>query len=729
MSDTKEIVRTASTFNCGGRCPLRLHIKAGKIIKVEGDDAQEPEQLRSCLRCRALRHLVYHPDRLKYPMKRAGAKGKSEFERITWDEALETVARQLKHVKQTYGNASIFFTGGGYNGVLHSGREAVGRLLAMFGGYTTRYGNISTEGCLWASQVSYGTTLVGNSREDLLNSRLIILWGWDPVRIIHGTDTIGNLIKAKEAGIRIICIDPRYHDTAALLADQWIPIRPGTDTAMMVSMAYTMIQEGLYDKEFLDRYTVGFDRFSDYVMGKEDGIKKTPAWAEKITGVPAETIVYLSREYATTKPAALMDCYGPARSAMGEQFNRCAITLTAMTGNIGRHGGSAAGGLMRIPMGNVRAAGTPGVKNPIEASAAAGNVVDLKARLAYSIHSNKIFDAFLKGKAGGYPADIKMAWFAGGNYLNQLGNTNKGVRALASLDFFVVSELFMTPTAKFADILLPVTLFPEHNDLTGPWTSGPYVTFSTKAIEPPGECKSDWEIAKELAAKLGFEDFDKISEEDWLKKSAINPEGKPIQDYAGFKRDGVARIKLAEPFVAFKKQIDNPEVNPFPTPSGKIEIYSQRVADLNNPLCPPIPKYFSLGEDLNHPLRQKYPLQFISPHAKNRVHSSLDNVDWLREIEPHRMWINPVDAKERRISDGDLVYVFNDRGKLSITARVTERIMPGVVCIFEGAWYDPDEEGIDRGGCANVLTDDGYTEGGACTLNTVVVQVSKEKDK
>lgn len=663
-------------------------------------------------------------------MKRSGRKGEGLFERITWEEAIATIAQQLKNVKQTHGNSSIFLNGGGYVGALHNGRAALARLLAMFGGYTTNYGNISAEGPLWASQVSYGTALVGNSRDDFLNSRLIILWGWDPVRIIHGTDTVINLIKAKEAGTRIICVDPRYNDSAALLADQWIPIRPGTDTAMMAGMAYTMIQDNLYDRVFLDRYTVGFDKFSDYVLGKEDGIKKTPVWAENITGVPAETIERFTREYASTKPAALIDAWGPARSATGEQFHRCAIVLTAMTGNIGRHGGSAAGGLTRIPLGTVHLSGISTVKNPVEANASpTRNPADLKARLVCNIHTNKMFDAFLRGKAGGYPADIKLAWFVGGNYLNQYGNTNKGVRALASLDFFVVSELFMTPTAKFADILLPATTFLEHNELTGPWTTGPYVTFSNKAIESPGECKSDREIARELAIKLGFADFDSSSEEDVLRKSAIDPQGTPIQDYDGFKGKGIARIRLSEPLVAFKKQINNPEANPFPTPSGKIEIYSQQVADLNNPLCSPIPKYLSFGEDINHPLMQKYPLQLLSPHARNRVHSSLHNVDWLQEIEPHRMWINPMDAEPRHIVNGDLVYVFNDRGKLSIPAWLTERIMPGVVCIFEGAWYDPDAEGIDRGGCVNVLTDDDYTPGGACTLNTVLVQVSKEKDK
>jgi anaerobic dimethyl sulfoxide reductase subunit A len=727
-SETK-IVRTTSTFDCGGRCPLRLYVKDGIITRVEGDDIQEPGQLRACLRCRAYRHWVYHPDRLKYPMKRVGNKGAGKFKRITWDEALETIAGELRRVKDTCGNSSIFLTGGGPLAALHNGLSATARLLSMFGGYTTSYGNVSSEGPVWAVMTSYGDVMVGHSREDLLNSRLIVMWGWDPVRMISGTDTVCNLIKAKEAGIRIISIDPRYHDSAALLADQWIPIIPGTDTAMMVSMAYVIAKEDLHDKGFLDKYTVGFDKFADYVLGIEDGIQKTPAWAEAITGVPALTIEGLAREYATTKPAALMDCQGPARSAMGEQYNRCAIALTAMTGNIGRHGGSAAGGLMGIPVGHMfRSAGIPGLRNPTEVGGPSiRGTLDLSLRLVRRVHSNKIFDAFLKGKAGGYPADIKLAWCVGGNPLNQFGNTNKGAQALTSLEFLIVSEMFMTPTAKFADILLPVTSAAERNDLTRPWPSGPYFTFVNKAIEPPEECKSDLEIATELAERLGLKDFNPHSEEEWLKEFLEkNPEyADHIKDHDKFKREGIHRVRLTEPIVAFKKEIEDPDNNPFPTPSGKIEVFSQRAAELDNPLCPPIPKYVSTWEDRNDPLIGEYPLQLLSPHAKNRVHSSLYNVDWLREIEPHRVWINSVDAEARGIKDGDEVYVFNERGKLAITAWVTERIIPGVVCIFEGAWYDPDEEGIDRGGCANVLTNDAYSEGGAAALNTALVQVNK----
>jgi anaerobic dimethyl sulfoxide reductase subunit A len=606
---------------------------------------------------------------LKYPLKRVGPKGKGQFERISWDQAFDAITDKLKKTKETSGNSSIFLgTHFGYQGQLHSGSYAMARLLAMFGGYTTYYGNASSEACIWASLTQYGSIMVGHSRDDFLNSKLIILWGWDPARMISGTNTTYWLIRAKEAGSK------------------------------------------------------------DYVTGLEDGIEKTPAWAEAITGVKAQTIEELAQEYATTKPASLMDCMGAARSAMGEQYTRCAMTMCALTGNVGRSGGSAGGGLMTLPIGHLFMGPTiPGVKNPVEAGGPSlRGSVDLQLRLARRIHVNKIFDAILKGKDGGYPADIKLAWLLGNNFLNQLCNTNKAAQALRKLNFLIVSELFMTPTAKFADILLPVTSAAEINDLTRPWPSGPYYTFVNQAIKPLGECKSDFQIACELSDKLGINDFNSLSEEEWLKQFIEkNPEyAKNIMNYEKFRREGVHRVKLDEPIVAFQEEIKDPENNLFRTPSGKIEIYSQRVAELNNSLCPPIPKYVSTKEDLNDPLIEKYPLQLLTPHAKNRIHSTMYKVDWLREIEPHRAWINPVDSEPRNIKDGDEIYVFNDRGKLAIEARVTERIMPGVICIFEGAWYDPDDEGIDRGGCANVLTNDAHSECGASTMNTTLVQVS-----
>lgn len=729
--DDVKIVRTTSTFDCGGRCPIKLHVKNNTILRVEGDDLNDPDrQLRTCLRCRAYRKYVHHKDRLMHPMKRIGKKGEGRFEKISWDDALDILAGQLNSVKANFGNESILLaTGGGYLAGLHNGGLAASRLLNQIGGCTTHYGNLSSEGAVWASLTQYGSVMVGNSREDMLNSKLIILWGWDPARMISGTNTMYHLIKAKENGARIISIDPRYHDTAATVADEWIPIYPSTDTAMMLSMAYVMIRDNLHDQAFLDTYTIGFDTFKDYVMGKEDGIKKTPEWARDITGVPAQTIERIAIEYARTKPSALMDCQGPARSAMGEQYNRCAATLCAMTGNVGRPGGSAGGGLMGIPIGHMfRMSAIPPGKNPVEMDGPnVKGTLDIRLRVAKRIHVNKLFDAILKGKEGGYPADIKMMWSMCNNYINQTGNSNKADRALKQLDFLAVNEIFMTATARYADLLLPVTTAAERSDLTRPWPSGPYFTHVNRAIEPLGECKSDLEIVSELAERMGVKDFNPVPEAELLKMFVENnPETKElIPDYERFKNEGIHRVDLKESIIAFKDQIDDPENHPFDTPSGKIEIYSQRVADLNNPLCPPIPKYMRVPEDRNDPLFEKYPLQLLTPHPKNRIHSEMYKVGWLREVEPHQAWINAVDAKAQGIENGDDIEVYNDRGIVAIKAFVTQRIKPGVVSIFEGAWYMPDENGVDRGGCANTLTRDAYSGGGAAVMNTSLVAIKK----
>jgi len=726
-----KIVRTMAAFDCGGRCPIKFHVKDGKIIRIDGDDlVDEENQLRTCVKCRALRQHIYHPERLMYPLKRVGPKGEGKFERISWDEALDEIAEKIKYTIENYGNEAIFLTfSGGYIAALHNAVPAMVRLFTHLGGYSSHHGNVSSEGCVWATQSTYGSPFVGHSRDDMLNSKLIILWGWDPARMNSGTDAMYNLVKAHEKGAKVISINPRYSDTDVAVADKWIPIIPGTDVAMMAAMANVIIKENLQDQAFLDKYTFGFDKFREYVMGQEDGIEKTPEWAEKICHVPAETIRELAREYATTKPAALMDCEGPARSAIGGQFNRCAMTLCAMTGNVGISGGSAGGGLMGTPVGNMyRSARIPPPGKLTMEIGAKDSSLNLKDRLVKAVHTCKIFDAIMKGKNGGYPFDVKFAWFVNNNFLNQLGNINKSVNALKDLDYMVISELFMTPTAKFADIILPVTSTAERNDLTRPWPSGPYYTFTNKAIEPLGECKSDLVIAEELAKKLELKDFIKYSDDNRILKTLLKltlDTRKLIRDFNKFKQDGIFRVKLEEPIIAFQEQIENPEDFPFNTPSGKIEIFSQRLANINDPNCPPIPKYIGSWEDRFDPLIKKYPLQLISPHPKARVHSTLYLVEWLREIDPNRVWINPTDAKSKGINNGDMVHVFNDRGKLMIPAWVTERIMPGVVCIFEGAWYDPDEHGIDRGGSVNVLTNDAYSSEGSTALNTCLVNISK----
>jgi anaerobic dimethyl sulfoxide reductase subunit A len=722
---SEKVVPTGGCYDCGGRCVIKVHIKDGKAVRVETDDGDEP-QLRACARGRALRQQVYSPQRLRFPLKRGGARGEAKFERISWEEALDTVAGELLRIKEKYGpEAILLHTYSGQAGMFHSS-IFLRSLLSHLGGYTSGWGGASAEASVFASRATYGTLTTGNTRDDLVNSRLIILWGVNPAESIYGTNTSFYLVQAKEAGAKIVVVDPRYTATVATFADEWIPIRPGTDAAMMIAMAYVIIEQDLHDKKFLSKYTVGWEEFEAYVTGREDGIAKSPSWAEDRTGVPAAVIASLAREYATAKPAALIPGYAPGRTAYGEQYHRAASVLAAMTGNVGISGGGAAG-FERAPVGPMVPPSFSQLKEGTSYQAQL-QALDIPRRLRKHPHFCNLWDAVLEGKAGGYPSDIKMAYIAAANPLNQFPNVNKGVRALNKLEFIVVHEQFMTATARFADILLPVTTIWERNDFARAWLSGPYFLYLNKVIEPLPETKSDFEICRELAKRLGIHDplFD-LSEGEGIRQ-LINSMGDmvpEIPDLEKFQRDGVHKIRLAHPAISFEKQIKQPEQNPFPTPSGKIEIYCQRLSDLNSPYIPPIPKYIEPWEGPNDPLRKRYPLQLISFHHKARAHSCFYTNPWLQELEPQSLWINTRDAEARNIKDNDQVRVFNSRGEVIITAKVTERIMPGVVALGEGAWYCPDEQGRDWGGNPNVLTRDHYAPGGGFPFNSCLVEVEK----
>jgi anaerobic dimethyl sulfoxide reductase subunit A len=722
---SEKVVPTVCASHCGGACLLKVHVKDGIITRIETDDGEEP-QLRACLRGRAYRQRVYAPDRLLYPMKRVGSRGEGKFERVSWDEALDKVAGELKRVRDTYGPASILLAlmTGDVSSLNNFG--PTDRLLSMAGGYTSAWGVTSFQAGVYASLVSYGTWFASNTRDDLLNSRLIVMWGWDPASTITGTNTCWYLAQAREVGTRIISVDPRHTDSTATFADLWVPIRPGTDTAMLVAMAYVIIKEKLYDEDFLTTYTTGFDQFKGYVLGLEDGVPKTPSWAEAITGVPSTTIKKLAREYATLKPAALMTGIAPGRTAYGEQYHRAAITLAAMTGNVGIHGGDAGARAWESVMGgypypvNPMRSVVERAPNPVEQGFPPRKGVPLFYREP-RVHFSKLADAILKGKAGGYPADYKLLYVALCNYLNQFPDVNKIVKALQSLEFIVVQEQFMTPTAKFADILLPVNTFMERNDITI-GVGSPFIGSMNKVIEPLGESKSPWQIAVELAERMGITGYLDKGEEEMLADRA---KGNGAPDYALLKEKGTYQFKLPEPYVAFKRQREDPANNPFPTPSGKIEIYSHQWAEMNLPGLSPIPKYIEAWESRNDPLAKRYPLQLITTHFKRRALSQFDNIPWLRELQSQAVLISSEDARSRNISDGQMVRVFNDRGEMVIPARVTERIMPGVVDVPHGAWYNPDEKGVDRGGCANILTSDEYSPGGSFAYNTALVEVEK----
>jgi anaerobic dimethyl sulfoxide reductase subunit A len=700
QSEVPRVVMSTCSYDCGCRCLLKVRVADGKVSHIGTDDRPGPG-LKACVRGLSQGEVAHAPDRLTRPLKRVGERGKAEFEPISWDEALDTVARELGRVKERYGNHAIFLTdSAGSMGALHGTGRTARRFFSLFGGCTNVSGNMSFEAAAFSSRATFGTAVTGSSPDNFLASRLILLWGWNPLVTRFGPVTASCLIQAKKAGARIVSIDPRRSPSAKSLANEWVPIRPGTDAALLVAMAHVMIAEDLYDRRFVETHTSGFEPFRDYVLGKTDGVPKTPGWAESVTGVPVETSTRLAREYASLKPAALCAGWAPGRSAFGEQYHRAASALSVMTGNIGVVGGYVGGGT------GIAAQGYLGKTLPVPRAAAPQKAV----------HVTQAWDALMGG-------DIKLLYVVGFNLLNQLLNINRGAKALRIPEFTIVHELFLTPTARYADIVLPVTHFLENEDIGQPWMSGSYFIRASRAVNPPVEVKSDLEIFTELAARLHVSGYNDRTEEAWLREFAAATFDLP--GYEEFGRKGAHEIPQKGPLVAFREEVEDGARHPFRTPSGKIEFYSQKLAQMNDPSIPPIPTYVEPWEGPRDALAARFPIQLVSPHSRVRANSTLDNIPRLKAVADDALWINAADARHRGISEGDSVRVFNDRGSLVTVAKVTEDIMPGVASLDSGTWYSPDSGGVDRGGSVNVLTRDARSPGGAFACNTCLVEIAK----
>lgn len=566
-----KVVWGACSVNCGSRCALRLHVKDDEVWWVEtdntGEDVYGNHQVRACLRGRSIRRRINHPDRLNYPMKRTGKRGEGKFERISWEEALDTISNSLKNTVDKYGNEAVYinYTSGIVGGnITRSSPYAslVARLMNCYGGFLSHYGTYSTAQIAAAMPYTYGSN-EGNSTSDIENTKLVVMFGNNPAETrMSGGGITWFLEQARErSNARMIVIDPRYTDTAAGREDEWIPIRPGTDAALVAGLAWVLITEDLVDQPFLDNYCVGYDEktlpadapanghYKAYILGQgEDGTAKTPAWASRITGIPADRIIKLAREIGAAKPACICQGWGPQRQANGELTARAIAMLPILTGNVGIHGGNSGA---RESTYTITIERMPLPENPVKTQISVFTWTDAIAR-------GPEMTALRDGVRGKEKLDvpIKFIWnYAGNTITNQHSDINKTHAILqdeSKCEMIVVIDNFMTSSAKYADILLPDLMTVEQEDIIPNDYAGNmgYLIFIQPATAPKFERKPIYWIMSEVAKRLGPDVHQRFTEgrtqEQWLqylyaKMLAKDPE---LPGYDELKKWGSTSVKI-----------------------------------------------------------------------------------------------------------------------------------------------------------------------------------------
>ncbi len=644
QSGQDKVVWGACSVNCGSRCALRLHVRDDEVFWVEtdntGDDIYGNHQVRACLRGRSIRRRINHPDRLNYPMKRVGKRGEGKFERISWDEALDLLANSLRDVVTKYGNEAVYinYSSGIVGGnITRSSPYAslVARLMNCYGGFLSHYGTYSTAQIACAMPYTYGSN-DGNSTSDIENSKLVVMFGNNPAETrMSGGGITYYLEQARErSNARMIVIDPRYTDTAAGREDEWIPIRPGTDAALVAGIAWVLINENLVDQPFLDKYCVGYDEttlpegapanghYKAYILGHgEDATAKTPEWAAAITGIPADRIIKLAREIGTAKPAYICQGWGPQRQANGELTSRAIAMLPILTGNVGINGGNSGA---RESTYTITIERMPLPENPVKTQISCFSWTDAIAR-------GPEMTSTRDGVRGKEKLDvpIKFIWnYAGNTIINQHSDINKTHDILQDerkCEMIVVIDNFMTSSAKYADLLLPDLMTVEQEDIIPNDYAGNmgYLIFLQPVTAPKFERKPIYWIMSEVAKRLGPDIHQRFTEgrtqAEWLqylyaKMVAKDPQ---LPSYEALKEMGIYKRKDPNGhFVAYKKFREDPEAHPLKTPSGKIEIYSSRLAEIartwelkEDETISPLPVYASTFEGWDSDDRGQFPLQ------------------------------------------------------------------------------------------------------------------------
>jgi biotin/methionine sulfoxide reductase len=678
----------------------------------------------------AMPEMVHSPLRIARPAIREGWRegkprtGNEPFQEVSWDEVLDAVASEIARVREKFGNTSIL--GGSYGwssaGRVHHARSLVRRFLFLGGGCVDQVGNYSFGAAQYILPRVIGTfqPVVGDITDwssIVKHTRFILAFGGLATK--NGQVTSGGagahsmetwLRRAKEAGIEFVTISPLKSDAPDFLGAQWVPIRPNTDTAVMLAMAHTLLTEELHDAQFVARYCTGFETFRRYLLGVDDNVPKDADWAADISGVTADTIRDLARRAAATR--SMITCaWSLQRAHHGEQPYWAAITLAAMLGGIGLPGGGFAFG-----HGSTNGIGVPRVD-------VAGPEIPLPLNPARSmIPVARIADALLSpgesypfnGRQYIYP-DIRLIYWAGGNPFHHHQDLNRLQRAWQKPDTVIVHESWWTPTARHADIVLPATTTLERNDVGGSSRDN-FILAMHRAIDPVGDARNDFDIFRALARRLGYEtafteDRDEMGWCQWVYdkvRASATAKGVALPGFQQFWAEGSAELPPPEhDYVLFEDFRRDPERHPLKTPSGRIEIVSDAVGGFDYADCPPHPAWMPPAEWLGGASAER--LHLVTHQPASRLHSQMDagpvsRAQKIKGREPVR--INPADAARRGIDDGDIVRVFNARGACLAGAAVDAGVMPGVVVMATGAWFDPAVVAgePERHGNPNVLT-------------------------
>lgn len=677
----------------------------------------------------------------------AELRGREPFVQVSWDVALGLTARAILDTIEKYGNEGCFSSS--YGGWSHAGifRPNVlqGRFFNLLGGSSMTAGDYSAGAGQIIMPLVLGDLEVYSAQtcweEVAKHTEVMVFVGCDPNKnnrieyTVADHDMYPNWEAIKKAGVKCISINPQRTTTDEVMGSEWVPIIPNTDTALFLAMSHHLLTTNRWNRDFIEKYTVGFDRFRAYLEGRDaDGTPaKTPEWASKITGIPAARIRQLAELFAS-KRTQIAGSWAIQRAHHGEMPYWAIVNFACLLGNIGLPGQGVGFSWHYGGGGTPQSGATP----PTGLSQGRNTVKKICPASRISEMLNNPGKAFTyNGSRYTYPL-VKLIYNAGNNFLSHQQDLNELIRALQKVDTVIVQDCWWTASARWADIVLPATTTLERNDISSGGTYNINKFYAMKqVIAPQGDALDDFEIFRRLADLCGVEiGFTEGKEPmDYVEAAYENSSAAKLMPFEAFWEKGEITLPTpaaADGWVRHGDFRADPAKHPLHTPSGRIEMYSATIEKMNLPDCPPMPKWQEPAEYLGN--AKPGQLHVVSPHPFMRLHSQMANAEPLRRTyavqgrEP--LLINTEDARKRGIRDGDLVELYNERGALVVGARVSDRIMPGVVSIYEGAWPQLDSKGRCNNGLVNFITSSrpasGLTQ--ATTADTCLASLRKCRD-